>query len=152
MDNDDVIDILNDLVQTSKDGEYGFQSIAEHASSADLKQFSLRRALECQQGAQELQTVVRRLGGTPDTSGTASGAVHRGWVAVRDTLALNDDKALLEECERGEDRAVARYRTALERGLPLEIDEMVRRQLQGAQRNHDDVKRRRDLAQTDMAV
>lgn len=146
MDNDDAIDILNDLVQNCKDGEYGFQTCADHAGSADLKQFFMRRALECQQAAQELQGLVRRLGGTPDTSGTASGAVHRGWVALRDTLALNDDKAMLEECERGEDRAVARYRAALERGLPLEIDEVVRRQMQGTQRNHDEVKRLRDMA------
>ena len=71
--------------------------------------------------------------------------MHRGWVAARGAVALNDDKAMLNECERGEDAAVARYRAALEkRELPSEVDEVVRRQYQGVLRNHDEVKRLRD--------
>jgi uncharacterized protein (TIGR02284 family) len=140
----EVTGTLNDLVENCKDGEYGFKTCAEHARSADLKQFFARRARECGEAARELQDLVARLGGKPDTSGTASGAVHRGWVAVRGTLALNDDKAMLNECERGEDVAVARYRKALEKGLPSDVEAVVRRQFDGVKRNHDEVKRLRD--------
>ena len=144
MDSKDLTETLNDLVENCKDGEYGFKTCAEHARSADLKQFFARRARECAEAARELQDLVARLGGEPDTSGTASGAVHRGWIAVRGTLALNDDKAMLNECERGEDVAVARYRKALEKGLPSDVEAVVRRQFEGVQRNHDEVKRLRD--------
>jgi uncharacterized protein (TIGR02284 family) len=144
MDRNDVVDTLNKLVETCKDGEYGFRTCAEHARSSELKQFFARRAQECTTAAQELQSLVVRFGGSPDTSGTATGALHRGWVAARGTVALNDDKAMLNECERGEDAAVARYRSALEKQLPPEADEIVRRQFQGVQRNHDEVKRLRD--------
>lgn len=144
MDRNNVVDILNTLVETSKDGEYGFKTCAEHARSSELKQFFARRAQECSTAAQELQSLVVRFGGKPDTGGTAAGALHRGWLAARGTVALNDDKAMLNECERGEDAAVARYRSALEKQLPPEVDAVVRRQFQGVQRNHDEVKRLRD--------
>lgn len=51
---------------------------------------------------------------------------------------------MLEECERGEDSAVAQYRKALKQPLPPAIRVMVERQAQGAQRNHDEVRDLRD--------
>ena len=145
MDRNDVVETLNKLIETCKDGEYGFKTCAEHARSGELKEFFARRARECDSAANELQAIVARFGGTPDTGGTTTGALHRGWVAAPGAVALNDDKAMLNECERGEDSAVARYRDALEkRELPTEVEEVVRRQYQGVLRNHDEVKRRRD--------
>lgn len=151
MDRSDTLDTLNDLIENCKDGEYGFQTCAEHARSAELKTYFSQRARGCATAAEELQELVVRLGGAPDTGGSASGAVHRGWVAVRGSLAFDDDKAMLEECERGEDAAVARYRTALEQSLPPEIEQVVRRQYEGAQRNHDEVKQLRNSLQAQTA-
>lgn len=144
MSNDEVIDTLNDLIETCKDGEYGFRSCAEHCKSPDLKQLFMDRAGDCQRGAGELQGLVAQLGGTPDTGGSASGAMHRGWVAVKATLSTYDDKAMLEECERGEDAALARYRDALAKPLPANIHAIVDRQYQGVRRNHDQVRQWRD--------
>jgi uncharacterized protein (TIGR02284 family) len=144
MDREEVIETLNGLVENCKDGEYGFQTCADNARSAELKSLFARRAEQCREAAHELQTLVGRLGGTPDTGGSASGAVHRGWVNLRGTIAMDDDKAMLEECERGEDLALARYRGALEDDLPPEIEQTVRRQYEGALRNHDEIKALRD--------
>ena len=143
-DRDDVIDVLNDLVKTCKDGEYGFKACAEYAKRRDLKSLFLQRADDCRGGAQELQQQVRGLGGKVEEGGSAMGAVERGWVAVRGTLSTYDDKAMLEECERGEDNALARYRKALKKPLPANIKLIVERQLQGVQRNHDQIKMLRD--------
>jgi uncharacterized protein (TIGR02284 family) len=70
--------------------------------------------------------------------------MHRGWVAVKATLSTYDDKAVLEEAERGEDNAMARYRKALKQPLPAGVKLIVERQMQGVQRNHDQVKMLRD--------
>ena len=148
MDRDDVAGTLNDLIENCKDGEYGFRTCAEHAKSSDLKSVFTQRASDCRQAAQELQALVTRFGGTPDTGGSASGAAHRGWIAVRGTLALNDDQAMLNECERGEDIAVNRYRKALEKNLPPDVEQVVRRQYEGARRNHDQIKALRDSQKT----
>jgi uncharacterized protein (TIGR02284 family) len=144
MSNDDVIDVLNDLIETCKDGEYGFKACAEHAKSPELKNVFMARGEECRRAAEELQAQVVALGGKPDDSGSASGAMHRGWVSVRSVLTGYDDKAMLEECERGEDVAVGSYRDALEKDLPENIRSLVERQAMGAQRNHDQIKALRD--------
>jgi uncharacterized protein (TIGR02284 family) len=65
-------------------------------------------------------------------------------VAVRSALTKYDDHAMLEECERGEDVAVKKYRAALEKDLPDGIRSLVERQMMGAQRNHDQIKALRD--------
>lgn len=143
-DRDDVIDALKDLVETCFDGEYGFRACAEQATGADIKSTLMQRAEDCRRGAQQLAGKIHELGGKVSDGGTAMGALERGWVAVRATLSTYDDKAVLEECERGEDNAMARYRKALQKPLPADVKLMVERQMQGVQRNHDQVKRLRD--------
>jgi uncharacterized protein (TIGR02284 family) len=146
MDNKDVIDELNTLIETCKDGEYGFLSSAEHVKSASLREVFAQRAADCRQGCSELQQLVRQHGGTPEDDGSAAGSLHRGWVAVKGTLTGYSDKAMLEECERGEDVAVARYRKAAQKDLPTGVLEVVQRHLAGALRNHDQIKLLRDQA------
>jgi uncharacterized protein (TIGR02284 family) len=143
-DNDDVVDALNDLAECCKDGEYGFRECAEQADRADLKSLFLQRADDCRGAAQELYQQIRSLGGDIDEGGSASGALHRGWVSMKAKLSTYDDKAVLEECERGEDNALARYRKALKQPLPAGIKLIVERQMQGVQRNHDQIKMLRD--------
>lgn len=143
-DRDDVIDVLQDLVECSLDGEYGFRACAEQASGADLKSLFMQRADDCRRAVDELSEQIRAQGGKPPEHGSAAGAVHRGWVAVKTSLTTYDDKAVLEEAERGEDNAKARYMKALKKPLPAEVKLVVERQMQGVQRNHDQIKMLRD--------
>jgi len=143
-DRDDVVDALNDLAECCKDGEYGFRECAEQAKDASLKSTFMKRAEDCRNGAQELYQQIRSLGGKVDEGGSAAGAMHRGWVSIKATLSTYDDKAVLEECERGEDNAMARYRKALKQPLPAGVKLVVERQMQGVQRNHEEIKRLRD--------
>lgn len=143
-DRDDTIDVLQDLAECSLDGEYGFQACAEQASSAELKSIFMQRADDCRRAVEELNEQIRGLGGTPKEHGSAAGAVHRGWVAAKSTLSTYDDRAVLEEAERGEDNAKARYTKALGKPLPPHVKMLVERQMQGVQRNHDQVKALRD--------
>ncbi len=138
--NDKVIDVLNDLLESCRDGEQGFRSSAEHARAGELQSLFTRRANECAMAAGELEQAVRTYGGTPADGGTISGALHRSWMSIKTALSSNDDQIVLEECERGEDAAVARYQKALEHALPADVQALVQRQAQGARRNHDEVK------------
>jgi uncharacterized protein (TIGR02284 family) len=138
------IEVLNELIETCKDGEYGFKACAEQADSPELKSMLQSRANECRSGAERLQAKVRELGGNPDTTGTVAGAVHRGWVSVKTTLTSYDDLAVMQECERGEDHALEKYRTALKADLPADVRALVDEQYQGVKRNHDMVRARRD--------
>ena len=143
---DDTIDTLNKLVETSKDGEFGFRSSAEYMRHPETRQLLLRRADECRQAASELQALVVSLGGAAEDSGSLAGAAHRGWVAVKGTLAGYTDLAILEEAERGEDKALAAYRSAIETALPDSVRSTVERQYEGVKRNHAQVRALRDQA------
>jgi uncharacterized protein (TIGR02284 family) len=64
-----VVDVLKDLVECCKDGEYGFRECAEQAKREDLKSMFLQRADDCRRGAQELNELpIRQLGGTARTA------------------------------------------------------------------------------------
>jgi uncharacterized protein (TIGR02284 family) len=91
---------------------------------------------------------VARLGGKPETSGSASGAMHRGWIGLKAALTGNDDRAILEEAERGEDNAVKNYRDALSKDLPTDIRNIVERQYRQVQERHNEVRAIRDAART----
>jgi uncharacterized protein (TIGR02284 family) len=140
----DVADVLKDLVECCKDGEYGFRECAEQVKREDLKTTFLQRADDCRRGAQELNDCLRRYGHATEDSGSTMGAMHRGWVSIKSKLMSYDDKAVLEEAERGEDNAKARYSKALQKNLPADVRQVVERQMQGVQRNHDQVKMLRD--------
>jgi len=148
MDNDDVISILNDLIETSTDGERGFTTCAEDISDPQVKSLFVSRAQACSMAAAELQEFVRALGGDPETRGSISGTLHRRWVDIKAAITGKDDEAILNECERGEDVAVTSYRRALEKDLPPNIRAVVERQFEGVVRNHDQVKALRDQVRT----
>ncbi|MFT3815591.1 MAG: PA2169 family four-helix-bundle protein [Acidovorax sp.] len=152
MDQKQVIDTLNDLIENCKDGEFGFRSTAEHARTASLKQIFLVRAEDCKTAAQQLQSVVASMGGDSADSGTLAGAAHRGWVAVKGTLAGYSDLKMLEEAERGEDAAIERYREALEQDLPADVRNIVQMQYEGAKRNHLQIRELRDKARQGIEV
>lgn len=139
-----VISVLNDLIATCKDGEQGFRKAAEDASDAGLKQMFLTRAQDCNLGMHELQNAVQRLGGKPEASGSMAGALQRGWADVKAAVTHRDDHAVLADCEKGEDTAKQRYRTALDKELPADLHAIVERQYQGVIENHDRIRDLRD--------
>jgi uncharacterized protein (TIGR02284 family) len=145
---DKVISQLNELIETSKDGEQGFLKAARDAQSPQLKTMFNEGAKRCADGARELQDLVRGLGGDPDKTGSAAAAMHRGWISVKEAVTGRDDKAIVEEVERGEDYAKAQYKKALEADLPANVKAVVERQYRGVISNHDKVRALRDQFRT----
>jgi uncharacterized protein (TIGR02284 family) len=139
MKDDTAISTLNDLIEVSQDGEKGFKAAAEKADDPGLKSLLQDRARSCSTATAELQNLVRSLGGTPEEGGTVAGAVHRGWVKVRAAIGDNN-VAVLEEVERGEDLAKSAYAKALKAELPPEVRMTIDQQYQGVLRNHDRVR------------
>ena len=144
MDRDDVIATLNDLIETSKDGEEGFRTCAEAVKSPQLKTFFEQKGQRCALGAAQLQQKVRELGGDPERSGSTAGALHRFWINLRSTLAGMDEHAILDECERGEDVARRAYENALKKDLPADVRTLIEKQYREVKANHDSVRAMRN--------
>ncbi len=140
MDKDDVIDTLNDLIETCKDGEQGFMTCAEDIKNPATQEMFMVAAQRCRESAQELQREVQLLGGKAETSGSLSGSAHRRWVDVKAAIMGKSDASVLAECERGEDVAKESYQRALEKELPEKIRSIVERQYRGVLENHDRVR------------
>ena len=144
MDTNKVISTLNDLIETCRDGQNGFKDAAENVKNTDLRTFLNQLSTERAQFVNELQLEVRRLGGDPQKSGSATGAMHRVWMDIKGTFTGKDDHAILSECERGEDSAVDAYKDALKLGLPTTILSTVESQFQSVKVAHDRIKQMRD--------
>jgi uncharacterized protein (TIGR02284 family) len=147
---DSIVSILNNLIETSKNGEMGFNAAADDTKTAELQTTFRQRARDCAAGAADLQQLVARLGGQPEKGGSAAGAIHRGWVNLKAALSPRTDLAILEECERGEDVAKAHYGKALEAEMPDDIRQVVRRQYDGVIHNHNQIRDLRDRYRTSM--
>lgn len=144
--NDDVISTLNGLIETCKDGQDGFKEAAEGVDRSDLKSLFYEFSQQRSQFVGELQELVRTLGGDPEKSGSVAGAIHRGWMNIKTAVTGNDDAAILNECERGEDSAKKAYKDAIETALPANIASTVQTQFAAVQAAHDRVKALRDAA------
>jgi len=140
MDKDDVVDTLNDLIETCKDGEEGFRTCAENIKSVQLKEIFATAERRCREAAEELQREVQTLGKRPETSGSLSGSAHRRWVDIKAAVMGKDEASVLAECERGEDMAKESYEDALKKDLPANIRAIVERQYRGVLQNHDTVR------------
>ena len=143
---DQAVSVLNDLIETCRDGEKGFTSAAEHAERAELKQLFTTLASQRGTFVHELEVKVAGLGGKPADMGHVAAAAHRGWMSVKSAIASNDDAAILDECERGEDFAKKAYADALQKTLPADVQPIVARQASEVRVAHDKVRDLRDQA------
>jgi uncharacterized protein (TIGR02284 family) len=145
MANDDAIDTINHLVSIARDGVNGMSSAAEHAKSGQLKSTLQQLSQERSRVASQLQDLVRDLGGDPDRSGTTAGAVHRGWMNLKEAVSTTDDSSLIEECERGEDVAMNEFRQALGKTLPSKAQQTVQSCFQEVKKSHDQIRQLRAM-------
>ncbi|MBA3755218.1 MAG: PA2169 family four-helix-bundle protein [Nitrosomonas sp.] len=151
MNNEKNITLLNGLIETSRDGVEGFKKCAEDAHDPKLKIYFNDRAKSCEDAVRTLSDEVRKCGGEPDKSGTTKGALHRVWIDFKTALTSKDNLAVLEECERAEDVALATYQEALKEDMPETLRSLISQQLEGVKRNHDRVKQLRDEAEKNPA-
>jgi len=147
MNENNAVSVLENLIETCKDGQKGYQEAASKVKRSDLKAFFNEQSLERSRFAGELEAELIRLG-KPDkkVSGSVAGSLHRAWIDTKVGLG-GGDKAILEWLEHGEDSAKDAYQKAVTGDLPENIAQIVRRQAAKVQAAHDKVKSLRDTAE-----
>jgi uncharacterized protein (TIGR02284 family) len=140
MKNNDVVSILNQLMETCRDGQEGFREAAENIHNSEFRRlfniFSQQRA----QFVSELQAEVHRLGGEPREKGGVAGWLERGWRNIKSAIAQGDEGAVVAECKQGEEGAVNNYREALRNDLPLDVQYVVKRQYMDIKDSYDRIR------------
>ena len=131
---------LSELLAVARDGESGFITCAEHARADVLRQLFVTRASRHAVAAAELRGLIGQLGGDPGMRGKIFSTNRRGWVTLPAALTQNNDNALVDECERGEDHALEVYRNALDDYLPEFVRQVVLRQFEGLMSVYDQIR------------
>ena len=143
----ETISTINNLIETLKDGEKGFKEAAGAVRDPQLKSLFQQYSQQRHRFASELQAQALSLGESkPQKSSSPTGAMHRAWINLKSAVTSGDDKAILSECERGEDSAVHEYQEAIQDGLTGVAREIVARQFTEIKSAHDRVKNLRDTA------
>jgi uncharacterized protein (TIGR02284 family) len=143
----EILSIIDDLIETLKDGQEGFKQAAEGVKDPQLKSLFNEYSQQRSRFATELQSQAQSLGESePETSSSGAGALHRAWINLKSAVTRGDDHAILAECERGEDSAVKEFKKALDDGLSAPVQEIVSRQYAQIKEAHDRVKSLRDAA------
>src|SRR6266480_3910170 len=140
-------EIIDGLVETLKDGQEGFKQAAEGVKDPQLKSLFNEYSQQRSRFVSELQSRAQDLGERePETSGSATGALHRAWMNLKSAVTSGDDHAILAECERGEDSAVEEYKKAMNDDLSPSLRDLVSRQYAKVKSAHDRIKGLRDAA------
>lgn len=134
------ISVLNGLIETCKDGEQGFRTSAEKVKDASLKSLFSKYASQRAGFVQELTAAVTQLGGDPAQSGHIAGTLHRGWINLKEAFARDEDRAIVNEAESGEDTAMKAYKEALASTLPSNVAGLVQKQYAGVQEAHNTIR------------
>ena len=132
------IDTLKELIVARHDGAQGLRICIEFVRDSRLQELLSSHLAECSRAVEELQSLVRLLGGDPDVCELA--VLHRRWADLRTALACNEDGVILDECERGESRALEVYRNAMDDPLPGLVRAIVLRQFEDVMNNHDQIR------------
>lgn len=121
---------LNTMIRASADAERGYAAAAADVRDPAIKQLLLGCSNDRAQFVMALQAAVQGLGAFVESAGTFEGLLRRGWMAVRHTLET--ERAVIEECERGERAAIHAYDLAASRtplaSMPPEIRAMIEQQ------------------------
>jgi uncharacterized protein (TIGR02284 family) len=142
-------EVLNDLIEINNDRTAGFQRALKDLGEgdADLKTLFEGYSLQSSKFSQELTAVSAQYRGDTDSGdNSVAGTIHRAWIDVKALFSGHDRKAVLQECERGEDAIKKAYREALsaESGLSGEALQLVTSQAQEIDQAHDRIKALRD--------
>ncbi|WP_309661121.1 PA2169 family four-helix-bundle protein [Sphingomonas sp.] len=135
------ITTVNTLIATLADSITGYEDAAANIEGHnDLQQLFRKRAEERRGVVDDLRTEVRRLGGDPEDGGTFLGKVHQRFLDLKAAIAGRDEKAIVDEVERGEDYLKEKFETALKSGyLSSEVRAAVERANQSVRSGHDQV-------------
>jgi uncharacterized protein (TIGR02284 family) len=138
--NSAAITTLNTLIATTLDSITGYENSAKDVHNERFGEIFRSRADERQEVVEQLRSEVRRLGGDPEESGSFLGKAHQRFEDLKAAITGRDEKAIINEVERGEDYLKEKFQTALQSGeLKGESHDIVERCYQSVKAGHDQI-------------
>lgn len=138
---------INDLVLINNDRVEGYQKAIEELKEedADLRSVFQERIDQSRSFHSELVFEIAKTGEEIEQGTMLSGKIYRAWMDVKAFFSGADRKAILDNCEDGEDAALGAYEEALKcEHLTPEQRIILMRQRAEIKASHDKIKAMRD--------
>lgn len=140
-DRDYDIRTLNSLIATTLDSVDGYTEAAGDIDNPRYGGLFSDRARERREVVSDLQAEVRRLGGDPEDDGTVLAGAHRMFLDLKAKVTGQDDKAIIDEVERGEDHIKAKFDEAVaDTDLSTEVRAAIEKANRSVQAGHDQMR------------
>ena len=130
---------LETLTSTLIDSVNGYRDAAGDAEGHQFQQLFRQMADERSQVAEDLRSEIRRLGGNPPDDGSFLGKTHQRFMDLKAAVTGRDDKAIINEVERGEDHLKEKFETALNADTDPQVRSVIERAYQSVRKGHDRV-------------
>lgn len=141
MDNKELIKELNDIIVRNNDASKGFRTAADNVKSKDLKTIFEDCSTQRNTFADEIQGIVRSLGGEPKDHTSTESKLHRTWMDLKSSLSSDNDESILEACITGEKAAVKEYDKFLDKsGISTDIRSRIDAQRSMVKRTLEEVR------------
>ena len=141
-------EVLNDLVRINNDRIAGYERAISETKDldVDLKAVFQNMISESQGYKSELVSQIQAIGGEVAEDSTVSGKIYRAWMDVKATFSGSSRKAILENCEFGEDAWRRAYEAALSSDAEMSADvrQLITEQYNKEKESHDLIKKYRD--------
>ena len=139
--------ILNDLVLINNDRVVGYEKAMEELKKedSDLKLLFQEKVNQSNGYKTELSEEIVKTGHKVESGTTNAGKIYRVWMDVKAFFGGSDRKVVLDNCEDGEDAALAAYNDALSsEGLAPDVRSLLTNHLAELRISHDRIKALRD--------
>ncbi|QDP19925.1 ferritin-like domain-containing protein [Sphingomonas xanthus] len=134
------VTVLKTLTDTLGDSINGYRDAATHVESEQFRQMFIELADKRSTIMDDLQAELGRLGASADRDGTTLGHLHQSWLDFKAGLTGRDDKAVINEVERGEDYLKEKFETALKSdSLDPTVQGVIQRAYGSVREGHDRV-------------
>src|SRR4051794_8895687 len=136
----DDITTLNTLTATLIDSVEGYRDAAANTESGRFQELFRQMANDRNTCVEDLRAEVRRLGGEAEEDQSTMGALHQRWLDLKAAITGRDDKAIINEVERGEDYLKGKFEAALKsEDLAGESRSVIQRAYQSVREGHDKI-------------
>lgn len=133
-------EIIETLSTTLIDSINGYRDAAGNVESIDIQQLFRSMADERGQVVEDLRSEIQRLGGSAPDDGSFLGATHQRLLDLKAAITGRDDKAIINEVERGEDYLKEKFEAALNSNdLAPETRVVIERAYQSVRKGHDKI-------------
>ncbi len=123
------VSLLNNLLEKNYDAEQGYKNASEDVENSELKNFLLKKSKERYDFGHQIKAEISKLGGEPDKGSSVTASLHQTWMDLKSAVSKKSNKAVLEECERGEKAALEDYEKAIADGSLVGASlDIIRRQ------------------------